>query len=39
MVYRALDEHLDCDVAMKVLPVNLLTDEAGSREGPFAEKP
>jgi serine/threonine protein kinase len=31
VVYRAHDEHLDCDVALKVLPVTLLTDEAARK--------
>jgi serine/threonine protein kinase/Tol biopolymer transport system component len=31
VVYRAHDEHLDCDVALKVLPVTLLTDETARK--------
>ncbi len=31
VVYRAHDEHLDCDVALKVLPDTLLTDETARK--------
>lgn len=31
VVYRAHDEHLDCDVALKVLPVTRLTDETARK--------
>ena len=31
VVYRAHDEHLDCDVALKVLRVSLLADEAARK--------
>jgi len=31
VVYRAHDEHLDCDVALKVLPPGKLTDEAARK--------
>ncbi len=31
VVYRAHDEHLDCDVALKVLPAGKLTDDAARK--------
>ncbi len=31
LVFRALDEHLDCDVALKVLPPSLLADESARK--------